>query len=70
MAVPSIFIVAPIGIVNDLVVFPTPSSSNISIDAGTEALLDDVEKVMAATFVNFFKNGIIFCFINILNKPL
>ena len=62
-------IVAPIGIVNDLVVFPTPNSSIISKLTGTDALLEAVENVTAATCANLLKKGLTLSLVNILNNP-
>ena len=63
IAVPSIFTVAPNGIVKELISSETPNFSvNVSIFTGIVALLLDVENATEITFKKFLKNltGFIF----------
>ena len=70
IAVPSMLIVAPSGIVNEEIFLLTPSSSNLLMFIGTVAFDDEVEKANPNTGKNFFKNLNGFAFAKIVNKTM
>ena len=70
IAVPSILIVAPKGIVNEEILFETPIFlANVSIDKGMVAFEVAVEKAKAITGKKFLINLIGFNPVNNLSKP-